>query len=38
MLFDRDYEMLKLVDLGVSNKLEGTMKETMAADAGTARY
>jgi serine/threonine protein kinase len=37
ILFNGDYEKIKLIDLGVSNKLEKT-RATKAANAGTLRY
>lgn len=37
ILFSGDYETIKLIDLGVSNRLDKT-RETKAAQAGTIRY
>jgi serine/threonine protein kinase len=37
ILFDKDFEVIKLADLGVSNILEKT-KATSAANCGTLRY
>ena len=37
IVFSSDYETVKLVDLGVSNKLDQT-KNTKAAQQGTYRY
>jgi serine/threonine-protein kinase len=33
-----EYDTIKLIDLGVSNRLEETREHTSAATAGTMRY
>ena len=38
ILFGGDYETIKLIDLGVSNRLDKTRANTRAADRGTYRY
>lgn len=37
LLFNKNYEILKVSDLGISNKLDHTMT-SKAADMGTIRY